>query len=85
MSELNTETGSKKISPVQTLFAALVIPLILAVCIIIYMYVLGNPANFEGNSNANHPLPGNYLGIVYKGGIIVPLLMTLVVNCSTVV
>jgi biopolymer transport protein ExbB len=77
------EHGSKKQSAFQSLFAAIVIPLILVTCILIYMYVLGNPSNFEGNDNANHPLPGNYLGIVYKGGFVVPLLMTLVVSVIT--
>jgi biopolymer transport protein ExbB len=67
----------KKQSPVGSLFASIVIPLALIACVLIYMFVLGNPANFEGNDPANHPLPGNYLGIVYKGGWVVPLLMAL--------
>lgn len=41
------------------------------------MFVLGSPANFAGGDSNNHPLPGNYLGIVYKGGIMVPVLMSL--------
>lgn len=83
MSEPITERETKKQSRFQTLFAAIVIPVILVSCILIYIYVLGNPANFEGNDNANHPLPGNYLGIVYKGGFVVPLLMTLVITVIT--
>lgn len=58
-------------------FAALAIPLELLFSILIYKYVLGNPQNFMGNDPANNPLSGNYLGIVYKGGIIVPILFTL--------
>jgi biopolymer transport protein ExbB len=58
-------------------FAAIVIPLAFIVSIIIFMFVLGNPGNFVGNDNANAALPGNYLGTVYKGGVIVPILMTL--------
>ena len=61
-----------------SLFATIVIPLAVIACILIYMFVLGNPANFEGGDNANHPLPNNYLGIVYKGGFVVPILMALV-------
>jgi len=61
-----------------SVFATIVIPLAVIACILIYMFVLGNPANFEGGDNANHPLPGNYLGIVYKGGFVVPILMALV-------
>jgi biopolymer transport protein ExbB len=71
----NVETKS---STGGSIFASIVIPLAILVCVLIYMYVLGNPANFEGGSNENHPLPGNYLGIVYKGGWVVPILMSLV-------
>jgi biopolymer transport protein ExbB len=40
---------------------------------------MGNPANFEGNDPAGgHPL--NLLGTVYKGGFIVPILMTLLLT-----
>ncbi|HCT30722.1 MAG TPA: flagellar motor protein MotA [Bacteroidales bacterium] len=39
---------------------------------------MGSPVNFEGGNPSGHPLPGNYLGIIYKGGYIVPLLMTCV-------
>ncbi len=44
---------------------------------------LGNPANFQGNDPVNHPLPGNYLGIVYKGGFIVPILISLLMMVLT--
>jgi biopolymer transport protein ExbB len=39
---------------------------------------MGNPVNFEGGNPAARALPGNVLGTVYKGGTIVPLLMTAV-------
>ena len=58
-------------------FAAIVIPLALLVSILIYMFVFGNGANFQGGNNENNPIDGNYLGIVYKGGFVVPILMTL--------
>jgi biopolymer transport protein ExbB len=34
-------------------------------------------ANFEGGVNTGHPLPGNMLAMVYKGGPIVPVLLGL--------
>ena len=77
------EQSLQKNSPLKSLFATLTIPVIIAVCVVIYMFVLGNPANFQGNDPANHPLPGNYLGIVYKGGFIVPILMSLFVMVIT--
>ena len=42
-----------------------------------YQFVLGNPGNFQGGDNANAPLPGNLLGTIYKGGIVVPVIITL--------
>ncbi|RPI68325.1 MAG: MotA/TolQ/ExbB proton channel family protein [Ignavibacteriales bacterium] len=44
---------------------------------------MGNPENFQGNNNANLPKPGNYLGIIYKGGIIVPILMAILMMVIT--
>ena len=55
--------------------------LVMVLCIVagwlIYSRIMGNPINFEGGNPKGHPLPGNYLGIIYKGGIIVPLLMAI--------
>ena len=48
---------------------------VIAVCI--YYFLLGNPANFVNNDPNNHPLPGNFLGTIYKGGIVVPIIQTL--------
>jgi biopolymer transport protein ExbB len=42
---------------------------------LIYSKIMGNPANFEGGNPEGRALTGNYLGIIYKGGKIVPLLM----------
>jgi biopolymer transport protein ExbB len=39
--------------------------------------VFGNPLFFEGGNPDGAPLPGNYLAIIYKGGVIVPFLITL--------
>lgn len=32
------------------------------------------------NDPNNHPLPGNFLGTIYKGGIIVPVIQTLLLT-----
>jgi biopolymer transport protein ExbB len=66
-----------KPSPLKNFFAGITIVVILIIAHLIYYLILGNGANFEGGSNENHPLPGNYLGIVYKGGPIVPILMSM--------
>jgi biopolymer transport protein ExbB len=55
--------------------------IIIVACIfagwLIWTFIMGDGANFEGGVNTGHPLPGNYLAMVYKGGPIVPVLMGL--------
>ena len=51
---------------------------VIAVCI--YHFVLGNPANFMNNDPNNHPLNGNMLGTIYKGGVFVPVIQTLLLT-----
>jgi len=61
----------------SSIFAAIAIPVEFVICLVVFDKVMGNPANFIDGNPANNPLTGNYLGIVYKGGYVVPLLMTL--------
>ena len=53
--------------------------IIIVACItvgwIIWNFIMGAGSNFEGGVNTGHPLPGNYLAMVYKGGPIVPILL----------
>jgi biopolymer transport protein ExbB len=59
----------------SAIFPYIAIPIALLVGVLLYMYVLGNPANFEGGDPVKgHPL--NVLGTVHKGGIIVSMLIT---------
>lgn len=51
--------------------AAIVIPILLLIGIGIYSFILGDPANFNDKGD-----PENFMGIIYKGGIIVPVLIT---------
>lgn len=44
---------------------------------LVWTFVMGDGSNFEGGVNSGHPLPGNYLAMVYKGGPVVPVLMGL--------
>jgi len=64
-------------------FAAIAIPVLAVVAFILFFFVMGNPENFQGNNVNNNPKPGNYLGIIYKGGIIVPILMTVLMMVIT--
>ena len=47
-----------------------------AVCI--FLFGMGYSGNFEGGTTDGHPL--NLAGTVYKGGFIVPILMTLLLT-----
>ena len=42
-----------------------------------HKFVLGNPANFVDGDPNNHVKDGNLLGLIYKGGIVVPVIITL--------
>lgn len=64
-------------------FAAIAIPTLFVVALAIFMFVMGNPMNFQGDNIENMPKPGNYLGVIYKGGMIVPLLMTILLMVIT--
>jgi biopolymer transport protein ExbB len=68
-------TAKKENSGGSSIFAGLAIVLCIAIAWLLYIFVMGDGSNFEGGDNANHPLPGNYFGMVYKGGAIVPFLM----------
>jgi biopolymer transport protein ExbB len=55
---------------------ALVIPVLFAIALAIYVFVLGDASHFKDGDHAKGPIDGDYYGIVYKGGPIVPILMT---------
>ena len=64
-----------KISPFSSRLSLIVIPLAILSAWLIYQYVLGNPANFENGDRMGQAVENNYLGIVYKGGPLVVLLI----------
>lgn len=67
-------TKTKKQS--KGLSAALVIVLSFLAALAIFNWVFGNPANFIDNNPDNYPKDGNLLGTIYKGGFVVPILVT---------
>lgn len=69
----------EKISNVRGIRNAfLVILICAAAAVCIFLFGMGYSGNFEGGDTANHPL--NLAGTVYKGGFIVPILMTLLLT-----
>lgn len=62
-------------SDFSAIFPYIAIPIALVVSVVLFVYVLGSGANFEGGDpEKGHPL--NVLGTIHKGGFIVPLLIT---------
>lgn len=78
-----SKNGQSLKEALRSAFATGAILIALAIAFLIYFYVLGNPVNFEGGNPDGHPKPGNYLAMVYKGGYIVPLLITLIIVLLT--
>ena len=75
MKTKSSKPAKNSVGGVRSAGVVLLICFIIAVCL--FNFVFGNPANFQGGDPNNHPLPGNLLGTIYKGGVIVPVLQTL--------
>ena len=84
--------SNQKSSPTQqkssggNYFAWAVIILCFLAALAIYNFVMGDPSNFEGGNIENHPVNEGirkWLGTIYKGGVIVPVLMTLLLLVLT--
>ncbi len=59
--------------------SSLIIPIALIVSFLLYFYVFGNPDNFK-DATKHEPKPGNVMGLIYLGGMIVPLLLTMFIT-----
>jgi biopolymer transport protein ExbB len=67
----------------KSTFTIAVILIEIVIAIVVYMFILGDGSHFQGGNNQSHPLPGDYLGIVYKGGFLVPVLIALLLMVIT--
>lgn len=69
-------SNKKSGSSFSSIFPYIAVPAALIVGVIIFKFILGNPANFEGGDpELGHPIDGNMYGTIYKGGFIVPFLI----------
>ena len=73
----NAKVEKKAGSKSSNIFAGLTILICIVIGLIVWKFVMGNPANFQGGNPENSPLEGNILGMVYHGGVIVAILMGL--------
>lgn len=69
----------------STIFAMVAIPIEFIICELIFYKVFGDPSNFIDGNPAGSPLTGNLMGTMFKGGLIVPILMTLFLMVITFV
>ena len=67
---------SEGFTGIRGAFWIIVVCFIAAVCI--FNFVLGAGENFQGGDNAN--APANILGTIYKGGVVVPVIHTLLLT-----
>jgi biopolymer transport protein ExbB len=71
----------------KSTFSAIVIPLEIVIAFLIYYLILGDGANFEGGDPANHPVADptwrSILGVIYKGRVVVAVLIALLLMVLT--
>ena len=80
MKKTATKQGTRRSLGISA-FPIIILCFILAM--VIYHFVYGNPANFINNDPNNHPIQGNLLVTMYKGGIFVPVIQTLLFTVLT--
>ncbi|OOQ57667.1 MotA/TolQ/ExbB proton channel family protein [Mucilaginibacter pedocola] len=71
-----TTPVKKESSSASGLFATLTIPICIVVAICIFVFILGDSSHFVGGDPENEAVQGDYFGIIHKGGVIVPIIMS---------
>ena len=79
MTNVSNESVEKKSSGsgASRVIASLAVVFCVVFGALIWNFVMGSPSNFENGDPEGHPLPGNILGLFYKGGPVVALLIGL--------
>ncbi len=81
MAAPSTKTSSAKPAPQTSDFGAIfpyiVIPILFFVALGVFEFVFGAAGNFVDGDRHKEPLNGNILATIYKGGFVVPIIMTL--------
>lgn len=89
MAEAKATAGGveiKSASPFKAIFPYIAIGICAIVAFTVFYKVFGSPANFEGGDTKGHPVEegaGHLFGLIYKGGILVPLGLTLTLTLLT--
>ncbi len=75
-----SKKGSSFKDALQNVFAVSVVLIAYVVSYVLFSTIMGDPVHFEGGNPHGRALEGDYLGIIYKGGPSVPILMTCVLT-----
>src|SRR3989338_4768192 len=62
----------------SSLVASISIAISFVIGILVYLYIFGDSSNFVNGDNTLEPLENTYLGIIYKGRFIVPILLAII-------
>ena len=79
-------SNEKSQGKAKSMFAAIVIPVLILISILFHVFVLGSSGNFENGDTAGHPVKdgmAGWFGTVYKGGFIVPILIAILLTVIT--
>jgi biopolymer transport protein ExbB len=60
-----------------SIFPMIAIPVCFILSTLVYKFVFGAGHHFAEGDNSKEPLPGDYMGTIYKGGFVVPILLGL--------
>jgi biopolymer transport protein ExbB len=71
---MSTQKEKGSVLPVSNI---VVFVIVFIISILIYKFVLGSSSNVDEHG---HAIPGNLLGMMYAGGFIVPILLTLFIS-----
>ena len=79
MTNLSNESVEKQgsSSGLSNIFAAIAVLICLGFGYIIWAFVLGAGSNFVGGDNQADPIPGSLMGMMYKGGYVIAVLIGL--------
>nr|WP_297307348.1 MotA/TolQ/ExbB proton channel family protein [uncultured Flavobacterium sp.] len=79
MTNLSNESVEKQASSsgLSNIFAGIAVAVCLGFGYIMWAFVLGAGSNFVDGNNALDPLPGNLMGMMYKGGYVIAVLIGL--------
>ena len=83
---MNQTVSKKEEGKAGSIFASLAIPMLVVVGFLLWKFVLGNPSNFADGETKHTPIKegiGATLGLIYLGGFIVPILLSLVLMSIT--